>query len=157
MEERFMKIAIAEAQKAAAEDEVPIGAVVVSNGKIIARAHNKKEAKNNATAHAEIEAITKASRKLCNWYLDNCELYVTLEPCAMCAGAIINSRIKALYYGARDPKYGCCGSLYNLTSDTRFNHNPEVAGGIMHGECAALLSSYFKTKRNKRAAEDDKC
>ena len=151
-----MKAAIIEAKKAAAEDEVPVGAVIVLDGKILCRAHNKKEAKNNATAHAEIEAITKASKKQNNWYLENCELYVTLEPCAMCAGAIINSRIGKLYFGAWDPKYGCCGSIYNLPQDKRFNHNTEVVGGILHNECAALLSAYFKTKRTKHTAEDKK-
>lgn len=149
-----MLAAIKQARKAAAEDEVPVGAVIVLDGKILCRAHNKKEKKNNATSHAEIEAISKASKLLHNWYLENCELYVTLEPCAMCAGAIINSRIKKLYFGAWDPKYGCCGSIYNLPRDKRFNHNAEVAGGIMSSECAALLSDYFKTKRKNSTAED---
>jgi len=153
MEERFMKAAIREAVKAASEDEVPVGAVVVVDGKILCRAHNRKEKRNDATAHAEIVAINKASKKLGNWYLDHAELYVTLEPCAMCAGAIINSRIGKLYFGARDPKYGCCGSLYDLTADKRFNHNPEVEGGILAEECGALLTQYFKTKRKNRSTQ----
>lgn len=155
--ERFMRAAIKQAQKAALQDEVPVGAIIVKDGKIISKAHNKKEEKNNATSHAEIEAITKASKKLGNWYLDGCELYVTLEPCAMCAGAIINSRISKLYFGAWDTKYGCCGSLYNLPQDKRFNHNVAITGGLLQQECAALLSSFFKTKRKISTAEDKKC
>lgn len=150
MEERFMRAALLEAKKAAREDEVPVGAVIVLDGKILCRAHNRKEKRNDATAHAEIVAINKASKKLQNWYLDGAELYVTLEPCAMCAGAIINSRIGKLYFGARDPKGGCCGSLYDLLSDRRFNHNPEVTGGILEKECGAVLTEYFKTKRKNR-------
>jgi tRNA(adenine34) deaminase len=150
MDERFMKAALREAVKAAAEDEVPVGAVIVMENKILCRAHNRKEKRNDATAHAEIIAINKACKKTGNWYLDGAELYVTLEPCAMCAGAIINSRISKLYYGARDPRYGCCGSLYNLTSDKRFNHNPEVMGGILEKECGSLLTEYFRTKRKNR-------
>lgn len=155
--ERFMRAAIKQAQKAALRDEVPVGAVIVKDGKIISKAHNKKEEKNNATAHAEIEAITKAGKKLGNWYLDGCELYVTLEPCAMCAGAIINSRISKLYFGAWDAKYGCCGSIYNLPQDKRFNHNVATEGGVLEQECAALLSGFFKTKRKAHTAEDKKC
>lgn len=143
-----MKIALAQAKKAAAEDEVPVGAVVVKDGKIIAKAHNFKEKKGMATRHAEIEAIERAAKKTGNWWLENCDIFVTLEPCAMCAGAMINSRIRKLYFGAWDPKYGCCGSIYNLPADKRFNHNFETEGGVMQAECAAELTQYFKRKRN---------
>lgn len=143
-----MKIALAQAKKAAAEDEVPVGAVVVKEGKILAKAHNLKEKKGMATRHAEIVAIERAAKKTGNWWLENCDIYVTLEPCAMCAGAMINSRIRKLYFGAWDPKYGCCGSIYDLPADKRFNHNFETEGGVMQAECAAELTQYFKRKRN---------
>ncbi|HOB63610.1 MAG: nucleoside deaminase [Clostridiales bacterium] len=153
MREKFMRMAIKEAMRAAEEDEVPVGAVVVMNGKVLCRAHNRKEARNNAVFHAEIEAITKAAKKLNNWYLDECELYVTLEPCAMCAGAVINSRIKKVYFGAYDPRFGCCGSLYNLVADKRFNHTAEVEGGILAEECGAILTEYFRKKRKEKQSE----
>ena len=143
----FMKLAIKEAKKAELIDEVPIGAVIVKDGKVIARAHNKKESKNQATRHAEIEAIEKATKKVNNWWLEDCDIYVTLEPCAMCAGALINSRLRNIYFGAYDKKAGCCGSLYNLPEDTRFNHRLKVEGGILEEECASLLTNYFKKKR----------
>ena len=143
----FMRLAIKEAKKAELVDEVPIGAVIVKDGKVIARAHNKKETKNQATRHAEIEAIEKATKKVNNWWLEDCDIYVTLEPCAMCAGALINSRLRNIYFGAYDKKAGCCGSLYNLPEDTRFNHRLKVEGGILEEECASLLTNYFKKKR----------
>lgn len=142
--------------KAPAEHEVPVGAVVVCEGKIIARAHNRRENKQSATAHAELLAIEKACRKLKSWRLVGCELYVTLEPCPMCAGAIINSRIDAVYFGASDPKAGCCGSLYNLTGDVRFNHRPIVEGGFLKERCARLLTDYFKDKRKNRQENENK-
>ena len=144
---RFMRLAIKEAKKAELIDEVPIGAVIVKDGKVIARAHNKKESKNQATRHAEIEAIEKATKKVGNWWLEDCDIYVTLEPCAMCAGALINSRLRNIYFGAYDKKGGCCGSLYNLPVDVRFNHRLGVEGGILEAECASLLTNYFKKKR----------
>ena len=144
---RFMRLAIKEAQKAEMIDEVPIGAVIVKDGKVIARAHNKKESKNQATRHAEIEAIEKATKKVNNWWLEDCDIYVTLEPCAMCAGALINSRLRNIYFGAYDKRAGCCGSLYNLPVDARFNHRLGVEGGILEEECASLLTNYFKKKR----------
>lgn len=143
-----MKIALAQAKKAAAEDEVPVGAVVVKEGKILAKAHNLNEKTGMATRHAEIVAIERAAKKTGNWWLENCDIFVTLEPCAMCAGAMINSRIRKLYFGAWDPKYGCCGSIYDLPADKRFNHNFETEGGVMQAECAAELTQYFKRKRN---------
>lgn len=146
--EYYMKIALAQAKKAAAEDEVPVGAVVVKEGKILAKAHNLKEKTGMATRHAEIVAIERAAKKTGNWWLENCDIFVTLEPCAMCAGAMINSRIRKLYFGAWDPKYGCCGSIYDLPADKRFNHNFETEGGVMQAECAAELTQYFKRKRN---------
>lgn len=145
----YMKIALKQALKAGSEDEVPVGAVIVKDGKIIAYGRNRKEKKGMATRHAEIEAIEKASKKLGNWWLEDCDMYVTLEPCAMCAGALINSRLRALYFGAWDPKGGCCGSLYNLPEDKRFNHRLMVEGGIMEKECALALTEYFRRKRNK--------
>lgn len=146
---QYMHLALKEAQKAEKIDEVPIGAIIVKDGKVIARAHNKKESKNQATRHAEIEAIEKATKKVNNWWLEDCDMYVTLEPCAMCAGALINSRLRAVYYGAYDKKAGCCGSLYNLPTDSRFNHRLTVEGGILEEECASILTNYFRKKRNK--------
>jgi len=147
MDEKFMSIALAEAKRALAHDDVPVGAVIVKNGAVLAKAHNLKERKNLCTAHAEIIAIERASRKLGTWYLDGCEMYVTLEPCAMCAGALINSRIDRLYFGAFDSRFGCTGSIYNLPADTRFNHRLEVKGGVMQSGCAELLKAFFKTLR----------
>jgi tRNA(adenine34) deaminase len=144
--EYFMKQALKEAKKAMLLDEVPVGCVIVKDNKIIARAHNKKEAKQNATAHAEIEAINKASKKLNNWHLDGADIYVTLEPCPMCAGAMINSRIGNLYFGAWEPKFGACGSIVNLFENA-FNHKINFEGGILAEECALLLKNFFKNKR----------
>lgn len=147
MEEKFMRYAINMAVAGGLSDEVPVGAVIVKNGEVIAQAHNQKEGKNCAVFHAEIEAIIKACERLNNWYLDGCDIYVTLEPCAMCTGAIINSRIENIYFGAYDEKSGCCGSVYNFTTDKSFNHRPNIVGGILKEECAELLSDYFKNKR----------
>jgi tRNA(adenine34) deaminase len=148
--EKFMKEAIKLAKKAAALDEVPVGCVIVKDGKIIAKGYNKKEQTNNAVRHAEIEAITKASKKLGNWYLENCDLYVTLEPCPMCAGAMLNARISNLYFGALEPKSGACGSVIDLLSNKSFNHKVNFLGGIMEEECALLLTTFFKNKRKTR-------
>ncbi|MDR3185506.1 MAG: tRNA adenosine(34) deaminase TadA [Christensenellaceae bacterium] len=150
---RFMEIAIEQAKKAAVIDEVPVGAIIVLNGEIIARAFNHKETKHDPTAHAEIEAIRKATRKLRNWHLDGADMYVTLEPCPMCAGAIINARLQRLYFGAYDPKGGCCGSLLNIPNDIRFNHRTSVEGGILEETCAAQLSNFFKAKRKNSNRE----
>ena len=147
---KYMIKALEQAQKGALIDEVPVGAVIVKDGKIIARAYNKKESYNCSVYHAEIVAIMKACKKLKNWYLDGCDIYVTLEPCAMCVGAIINSRIDNIFFGAYDHKAGCCGTLYNLAEDRRFNHRPNVSGGIMQEECGQILTDYFKTKRKKK-------
>lgn len=150
MDKIFMRLAVAQAKLAAKADEVPVGAVIVKNGEVISKAHNLKEKKNCAIFHAEMVAIERAAKKLDNWYLEDCEMYVTLEPCAMCAGAIINSRLKAVYFGAYDPKAGAVNSLYNLLSDKRLNHTVETEGGIMEEECALLLSDFFKRKRKER-------
>jgi len=145
-----MKIALVEAELARQEDEVPVGAVIVSGGQIIARAHNRRESDNNALHHAEILAIEQACKVIGGWRLIGCEMYVTLEPCAMCAGAIVNSRLDAVYFGAYDNKAGCCGSVYDLTGDGKFNHKPNVTGGVMIKECGTILSDYFKEKRKKK-------
>ncbi len=145
-----MNIALQQARKAALEDEVPVGAVIVQNGKIIAKGHNKKNARQNTLWHAEMVVLDKAQKKLNTWHLEDCELYVTLEPCPMCAGACINSRLKRVVFGAYDKKAGCCGTLYNLVQDKRFNHRLEVLGGVLEKDCANVLSEYFKTKRGKK-------
>ena len=135
--EKFMKKALQEAKKAYNKLEVPVGCIIVKNGEIIAKAHNLKETKYDTTKHAEILAIQKASKKLQSWRLIDCEMYVTLEPCPMCAGAIINSRIKKIYYGAKDEKTGAIGSVLNLLEDYKFNHKVEVESSILENECQA--------------------
>ena len=147
MQEKFMKQALKEAKKAYEKLEVPVGAVIVKNGKIIARAHNQKETKYDTTKHAEILAIQKASKKLESWRLLDCEMYITLEPCSMCAGAIINSRIKKVYIGALDEKTGAAGSVLNLFEDYKFNHKVEVEKGVMQEECENILKDFFKMLR----------
>lgn len=142
--------AIELAKKAAIEEEMPIGAVVVKDDDIIAAAYNQKEKNKNSLLHAEIVAMNEACEKLGSKYLDDCEVYVTLEPCAMCAGAMINYRVKKLYFGAYEPKSGCCGSLYNLPIDKRFNHRIEVTGGIMEEECSSILKTFFAERRKKQ-------
>lgn len=145
--EYYMRLALKEAEKAAAIDEVPVGTVIVQNGKVIARAHNLKEKKMQSTAHAEMLAIQKASRKLNNYYLDDCDLYVTLEPCMMCTGAIVLSRIRTLYYGTADPKGGCTDTLIQVRNIKHLNHHPDVISGVLQPECAEILSSFFREKR----------
>ena len=142
-----MREAIAVAKRAAKRGEVPVGAVIVKDGEIVARAGNMKERKNCALWHAETVAISRACRKLGNWYLDGCEMYVTLEPCPMCAGALINSRLDKLFFGAYDPKAGCCGSVCDLVTDKRFNHRLVVEGGILQSECGKLLTDFFRSLR----------
>lgn len=150
MENKFMKDALKEAQKAYEKLEVPVGCVIVKDGKIIARAHNQKETKLDTTKHAEILAIQKASKKLESWRLIDCEMYVTLEPCSMCAGAIINSRIKKVYIGALDEKTGAAGSVLNLFEDYTFNHKVEIEKGIMQQECEEILKNFFKELRKTK-------
>lgn len=147
--QEFMKRAIELANECAQYDEVPVGALIVKDGTIVAESGNFKERNNNAVCHAEIMAISKAAKVLDNWWLDGCELYVTLEPCAMCAGAMVNARIKAVYFGAYDEKTGACGSKINVLEKGLFNHNIEVSGGHCEQECARLLSDFFRKKRGK--------
>lgn len=147
MDEKYMKEAIKQAKKAESIDEVPIGAIIVHNDKIIARAHNLRESKQNAVAHAEIVAIQKACKKLGSWRLENCILYVTLEPCPMCSGAILQSRIERVVYGASDPKGGCIESCMQMYEVNGFNHYPKVTSGVLKEECSELLKNYFKQKR----------
>lgn len=147
MEEKFMKMALKEAKKAYDKLEIPVGAVIVKDGEIIAKAHNLKETKFDTTKHAEIIAIQKASKKLESWRLLDCEMYVTLEPCSMCAGAIINSRIKKVYIGTLDEKTGAAGSVLNLFEDYAFNHKVEVETGVMQLECKKMLQDFFKMLR----------
>ncbi len=146
----YMKVAFKLAQKAYKKDEVPVGAVVVHNGKIIAKGYNKRQRTQDATLHAEIIAIKKACKKLKTFRLNDCILYVTLEPCVMCAGAIINARIGKVVFGAYDKKYGCCGSLYNLLSEGKFNHTPSVQGGMMEQQCSEILTNFFEGKRRSK-------
>ena len=148
MIEKFMRLAIKQAQKAELKDEVPIGAVVVKDGLVIARAHNQMEKTQLATAHAEILAINKACKKLKSWRLDGAEIYITVEPCSMCAGAIANARIKTVYFGAYEKKSGCAQSKYPVLSDNGLNHTVEFKGGILENECALLLQNYFKIEVN---------
>lgn len=152
-DEFYMLEAIKEAKKAEAKEEVPIGAVVVLNGEIIARAHNLRETKQNALAHAELLAIDQACQELGTWRLENASLYVTLEPCPMCAGAVILSRIGRVVYGAKDPKGGCAGTFMNLPEDERFNHRSEVVSGVLEKECGELLSSFFREIRKRKKNE----
>lgn len=155
MDKKYMKAALKLAQKAADEGEVPVGAVVVCEGKIVGRGRNRRETKKNAIHHAEIEAIEKACKKLGGWRLHKCDLYVTLEPCPMCTGAIINARIKTLYYGAKDEKAGSCGTLVNLF-DLPYNHKTEVISGVMEEECADILKKFFKDLRERKKIERKK-
>lgn len=150
MEEKFMKEAIKQAKKAAAIGETPIGAVIVRNGEIISRGYNKRETKKNALLHAECTAIDRACKKLGGWRLPGCELYVTLEPCPMCAGAILNARIEKVYFGAYDRKSGCAGSAVNLFDMNLCNYSLEAEGGVMEEECAGLLKEFFRELRNKK-------
>jgi tRNA(adenine34) deaminase len=146
-QEKYMREAIAMAKKAERKDEVPVGAVIVKRGEIIARACNLRETKKDPVAHAEILAIKKAAKKLRGWRLENCIIYVTLEPCPMCAGAIVNSRIKQVVFGAYDPKAGALGSLYDL-AEGKLNHTPQVTGGVLKDECSIMLKKYFSGKRS---------
>lgn len=145
----LMGAALAEAEQAAALGEVPVGAVVARDGEIIAAAHNTRETEKNALNHAELLAIDAACKKLGGWRLHRCDLYVTLEPCPMCAGALINSRMKTVYYGAPDPKAGSCGSLINLFA-LPYNHQPALVSGVLEQECADILRNFFRELRKKR-------
>ncbi|MRX74110.1 tRNA-specific adenosine deaminase [Bacillus lacus] len=146
----FMELAIEEARLAEEAGEVPIGAVIVKEGIVLARAHNLREMEQRSIAHAEILAIDEACRQLGSWRLEDTTLYVTLEPCPMCAGAMVLSRVKRVVYGASDPKGGCAGTLMNLLDDSRFNHQVEVVKGIKGEECGELLTSFFRRIREKK-------
>lgn len=149
MNEKYMKEAIKQAQKAYNINEVPIGCVIVCEGKIISRGYNRRTIDNNTLSHAELTAIKKASKKLGDWRLDGCEMYVTLEPCQMCSGAIVQSRIKKVYIGTMNPKAGCAGSILNLLQVKQFNHQVEIETGIMQEECSTMLKQFFRNLRNK--------
>lgn len=149
-EEKYMKEAIRQAKKAYALQEVPIGCVIVQNDKIIARGYNRRNTEGNTLAHAELTAIRKASKKTGDWRLEDCTMYVTLEPCQMCAGAIVQCRLKKVVIAAMNPKAGCAGSILNLLQMPAFNHQVEIEQGVLEEECAELLSSFFKELREKK-------
>lgn len=149
MDEYFMNLAIKEAKKAYILDEVPVGAVIVRDGRVIASAHNSREIMKDATSHAEIIAIREACRALGGWRLIDCDMYVTLEPCPMCAGAMVNARIRRIVFGAFDLRAGACGSIINIAEDSRLNHRIEVVSGVLEEECRRLLQDFFREKRKK--------
>ena len=149
--EKWMKYALSEAIKAYDNDEVPVGAIIIKDNTIIGKGYNQKELLKDATAHAEIIAITSASNYLQDWRLNDCAMYVTMEPCAMCAGAIINSRIKSIYFGVYDEGSGCCGSLYQICQDPRMNHQTSVKGGILEDDSKKILKEFFRIKRKPNA------
>ena len=150
MQQKFMREAIKQAKKAYAIDEVPIGCVIVYEGKIIARGYNRRTTDKNTLSHAEMNAIRKASKKLGDWRLDDCEMYVTLEPCQMCAGAIVQARIKKVYIGCMNPKAGCAGSVLNLLQVEKFNHQVEIETGILEEECSSMIKEFFRELRKKQ-------
>ncbi|MFR2565109.1 MAG: tRNA adenosine(34) deaminase TadA [Anaerovoracaceae bacterium] len=148
-----MKEALAEAKKAAAAGEVPVGAVIVKDGEIIGRGHNETETAKDPTAHAEMIAIRQAAKNLGGWRLTGCTMYVTTEPCSMCAGAIVWSRISRLFIGTMDPKSGACGSVFNIPQESRLNHFVEIETGLMQEECSSLMKSFFKELRKRKLEE----
>lgn len=150
-DEKYMYLAIAEAKKAEQIDEVPIGAIIVYEGEVIATGYNKRETSQQSLSHAELIAIERANEQVGSWRLEDCTLYVTLEPCPMCAGALVQSRMKRVVYGAKDPKAGCVGTLMNLVTEERFNHQVEWMSGVLEVECADLLMNFFRRLRNKKA------
>ena len=152
-DEKFMREAIRQAKKAYALDEVPIGCVIVYEGKIIARGYNRRNTDKNTLSHAELIAIKKASRKLGDWRLEGCTMYVTLEPCPMCAGAAVQARIPRVVIGALNPKAGCAGSITDLLSEKRFNHQAEKVTGVLGEECSRLMKEFFRELRNKKKKE----
>lgn len=149
MDEKFMREALRQAKKAKAIGEMPVGAVIVREGKIISRGYNKRESKKNAILHAEIIAIDRACKKLGGWRLPECEMYVTLEPCPMCAGAILNSRIEHIYFGTPDEKSGCCGTKLNLMDINLCNFKTEVTSGVMEEECKEIIKEFFRDLRKR--------
>ncbi len=155
-QEKYMKEAIRQARKAAALGEVPIGCVIVYKGRIIGRGYNRRNTDKNTLAHAEITAINRASKKMGDWRLEGCTLYVTLEPCQMCAGAIVQARIDQVVMGAMNPKAGCCGSVLNLLEVSAFNHQVRAVRGILEEECAQLLTDFFKDLRVRNRQEKER-
>ncbi len=149
-DEKYMKAAICEAKKAYALEEVPIGCVIVQNDKIIARGYNRRNTDKNTLAHAEMSAIKKASKKTGDWRLEDCTMYVTLEPCQMCAGAIVQSRLGKVVIGSMNPKAGCAGSVINLLQMKQFNHQVEMETGVLEEECSSMLSGFFQELREKK-------
>lgn len=147
MHQFYMKMALQEAERAAAEEEAPVGAVILHQGRVVASAHNQREQLRDPTAHAEMIAITQAAENLNSWRLEGCTLYVTLEPCPMCAGAILQARIPVVVYGAADPKAGAAGSLFQLLGDQRLNHQSQVVPGVMAEPCGEILSRFFQAQR----------
>ena len=152
-DEKYMRAAIREAKKAYALEEVPIGCVIVQNDKIIARGYNRRNTDKNTLAHAELAAIKKASRKTGDWRLEDCTMYVTLEPCQMCAGAIVQSRLAKVVIGSMNPKAGCAGSVINLLQMKEFNHQVEMVKGVLEEECSTMLSGFFQELRDKKSQE----
>ena len=150
---KYMQEALKEAEKAALEGEVPVGAVIVKDGEIIARGHNQNETLKDPTAHAEVMALRQAGAVLGGWRLPGCEMYVTVEPCSMCAGAIVWARIQKLYIGAMDPKAGACGSVFNIPQEPKLNHYVEIETGIMEQECSRIMKDFFKKLRNSKSEE----
>lgn len=148
--EEYMSLALKEALKARKIDEVPVGCIIVKNDKVLARAYNKKIKKKDPTSHAEIECIKKACKKLGSYYLNDCDMYITLEPCMMCTGAIIQSRLRKIYIGTKDPKGGSIVSSIELSAVKNINHYPEIEMGILQEECSKILKDFFKEKRNKK-------
>lgn len=154
-DEKFMKAAITQARKAYAIDEVPIGCVIVQNDKIIARGYNRRNIDKNTLAHAELSAIRKASKKTGDWRLEDCTMYVTLEPCQMCAGAIVQSRMKRVVIGSMNAKAGCAGSILNLLQMQQFNHQVEITRGVREKECSQMLSQFFRELRERKKRKAD--
>ncbi|RWZ54784.1 tRNA adenosine(34) deaminase TadA [Halobacillus fulvus] len=152
-DETYMKLAIDQARKAEAEGEVPIGAVIVYKGEVIASGYNQRESSQLASSHAEFIAIERANKKIGSWRLEDCTLYVTLEPCPMCAGAIVQSRVPRVVFGAKDPKAGCAGTLMNLLQESRFNHQAEVVDGVLEEMCSQMLTDFFRFLREKKKRE----
>jgi tRNA(adenine34) deaminase len=150
---RYMRYALKEAERALEEGEVPVGCVIVHEGQIVGKAHNQRETLQDPTAHAEVLAITQAAAHFGSWRLEGARMYVTLEPCAMCAGAIILSRIEEVHFGALDPKAGCVGSLMNLLEDKRFNHRPRVFSGLLAEECGGILTTFFRDIREGKISK----
>jgi len=153
LDERYMREALREAEKADEAGEVPVGCVIVHGGRVIARAHNQRERLNDPTAHAEMLALTQAAAEVGDWRLDGAVLYVTLEPCTMCAGGLVLARLERIVYGAADPKAGACGSLYDIVRDARLNHRVEVTPGVLAEPCGAILKGFFRERRRPPSSE----